>query len=164
MSHFCALGPDLEGGRGLVITGDQVVVNYAEDVMGVTAQQTRQTEHPLPEYRGRPNNPVSRSIARVAPRWSIGHNNGADLRCNSWFGKVITQKCDQSGQRDSSEQRQPATSILRHHSLAEVDLERTPPKTVPITSAPARCWVGAAKTVSKSPGSLDRSGRGTPIT
>ena len=52
-----------------------------------------------------------------------GHNNGADLRCNSWFGKEITQKCDQSGQRDSSEQRQPATSILRHHSMAEVDLE-----------------------------------------
>ena len=32
-----------------------------------------------------------------------GHHNGADLRCNSWFGKEITQKCDQSGQRDSSE-------------------------------------------------------------
>ena len=40
--------------RGLVITGDQVAVNYAEHVMGVTAQQTRQTEHPLPEYRGHP--------------------------------------------------------------------------------------------------------------
>src|SRR5262249_46090373 len=59
------------------------------------------------------------------------HNNGADLRCNSWFGKEITQKCDQSGQRDSSEQRQPATSILRHHSMAEVDPEqrRKRPKT-----------------------------------
>src|SRR5262249_39466801 len=44
----------------------------------------------------------------------------------------ITQKCDQSGQRDSSEQRQPATSILRHHSMAEVDLERTTPKTTKI--------------------------------
>src|SRR5262245_28297818 len=44
-----------------------------------------------------------------------GHNNCVDLRCNSWFGKEITQKCDQSGQRDSSEQRQPATSS--DHSL-----------------------------------------------
>ena len=61
-----------------------------------------------------------------------GHNNCADLRCNSWFGQEITQKCDQSGQRDSSEQHQPATSILRHHSMAEVDLERTTPKTTKI--------------------------------
>src|SRR5262249_20162286 len=106
--------------------------------MGVTAQRTRQTEHPLPEYRSHRYS-VYRYIARVPPRWRIltngpldGHNNGADLRCNSWFGKEITQKCDQSGQRDSSEQRQPATSILRHHSMAEVDLELTTPKTTKI--------------------------------
>ena len=56
--------------RGLVITGDQVAVNYAENVMGVTEQQTdkRNTRYRSTEAI---HNSVYRYIARVPLRWSI---------------------------------------------------------------------------------------------
>src|SRR5262245_21656649 len=80
--------------------------------MGVTAQQTRQTEHPVtgvprPSIIPSPDTLHAFHHVGVTSHGPLdGHNNGADLRCNSWFGNEITQKCDQSGQRDSSEQRE----------------------------------------------------------